>query len=217
MPSPEGEFSPDFVKQAVEILVHHQQATISLLQRRLLLGYSKAQRLMMFLEEEGFVLAASEAGKRDLAPNLKNGNDCCRVKNLFSVNQDGELIMEVFGVVEIFKKEFDSVCEKFFIYDLALNEAASCAEEHVWKPGVYVFWRPAGVVKVGRHLTNARKRALEHIRDNTGGSMAELADDPDARLILFTLKDPENMHWAAAVEIFLERELKPEIRSGRLG
>jgi hypothetical protein len=28
-----------------------------------------------------------------------------------------------------------------------------------------------GGIKVGRHFMNSRKRALEHIRDNTGGVM----------------------------------------------
>jgi hypothetical protein len=120
-------------------------------------------------------------------------------------------------IIEIFNQEFGIVSEKFRINNIALTEAAESTIEYVANPGVYVFWRPQRVIKVGRHLTNARKRALEHLGANTGGSMAALADDPDVRLVLFSLINQDDKHWAAAVEIFLEGALDPEVRSGRLG
>lgn len=125
--------------------------------------------------------------------------------------------MEVEKIIETFHQEFGAIANKFWIHNLPLREASDSTAEHIWKPGVYVFWKPMTVVKVGRHLTNARKRALEHIVANTGGSMAALADDPDARLVLFSLMNPDDKHWAAAVEIHLEIALAPEVQSGRLG
>ena len=47
--------------------------------------------------------------------------------------------------------------------------------------------------------------------------MSCLASDPQARLILFNVKDPMDNFWVAALEIYLERELNPEIASGRQG
>jgi hypothetical protein len=36
-------------------------------------------------------------------------------------------------------------------------------------------------------------------------------------LILFNAKQMKDRHWVAALEIFLELELKPLVSSGRLG
>lgn len=121
------------------------------------------------------------------------------------------------AIRELFENEFGTITEKFFIQDVAVCNASASAAEFVAHPGVYVFWRPGRVIKVGRHLTNARKRAMEHISCNTGGSMGELIRNPDARLTLISLKNPQDRHWAAAVEIFLEVKLSPEVRAARLG
>ncbi len=40
----------DLVKEAAELVLKHKQATVSILQRYLLLGYNKASRLMDELE-----------------------------------------------------------------------------------------------------------------------------------------------------------------------
>ena len=125
--------------------------------------------------------------------------------------------MEVSKIIEIFKQEFAFIADKFFIYDLLLDEARRTTADHIWKPGIYILWKPTKVVKVGRHLTNARKRAFEHLTANTGGSMAALTDNPDARLLLFSLINPDDKHWVVAVEIFLERVLEPEVATRRLG
>lgn len=45
----------DLVKEALQILASHQRVSISLLQRKLRLGYPKAARLMEKLEEKGYV------------------------------------------------------------------------------------------------------------------------------------------------------------------
>ncbi|SHM46619.1 hypothetical protein SAMN05216593_10146 [Pseudomonas asturiensis] len=125
--------------------------------------------------------------------------------------------MEIRQVLECFAGEFGGIASKFHIRQLKVNEAATCSESYVANPGVYVFWKPNAVVKVGRHLTNARKRALEHIGANTGGTMADLVGLEEARLLLFSVIDPADRHWVAAVEIYLEFKLSPEVRSARLG
>ncbi len=73
--------------------------------------------------------------------------------------------MDITEIINLFKKEFVAHRNKFEIYDLSLAETENSQEQHIWKPGVYVFWHPVrGVIKVGRHFTNARKRAFEHLR-----------------------------------------------------
>ncbi|MFC1580074.1 hypothetical protein ACFL4N_04110 [Thermodesulfobacteriota bacterium] len=129
--------------------------------------------------------------------------------------------MSGIGIEEIkakFKTEFGPIADKFHFYNFDLMDQKNYQGDFIWKPGVYVFWSPeCSVIKVGRHLTNALKRALEHIRDDTGGEMRSLETDPSARLLLFNVKDTKDKHWVAALEIFFELNLKPKIQSGRLG
>ncbi len=126
--------------------------------------------------------------------------------------------MQLEKSIGLFNEEFASIKDKFIIHNLAVIEARNSHNENFCKPGVYVFWKEKrGVIKVGRHLVNSCKRALEHIRDNTGGSMKLLENDPNARLILFNVKEKKDLHWVMALEVFFELNLKPEIRSGRLG
>lgn len=121
-------------------------------------------------------------------------------------------------IKEMFIVEFAFLQDKFVIFDLNIEEARESNAEHIWKPGVYVFWHPKrGVIKIGRHLTNARKRAFEHLRDNTGGTMSKLLGDSETRLLLFTVKNDNDKHWPAALEIYFEERLKPEIKANRLG
>ena len=108
--------------------------------------------------------------------------------------------------------------DKFVINDILVSEASNSTREHIWKPGVYVFWHPSrGVIRVGRSFDNARKRALQHISANTGGVMSRLDSDPDARLILFSVKSPEDRFWIAALEVLFELRTSPEVKAGRLG
>ncbi len=121
-------------------------------------------------------------------------------------------------VINIFKSEFNPILEKFIVIDVSVSEASDSTAEHIWKPGVYVFWHPQmGVIRVGRSFDNSRKRALQHIPSNTGGVMASLASDFDARLILFNVKKAEDYFWVAALEVYLEKKLKPKIPAGRQG
>ena len=50
-----GSGTDELYEEAKRIVVHHQQGSISLLQRRLKIGYSRAARLIDEMEEEGVV------------------------------------------------------------------------------------------------------------------------------------------------------------------
>lgn len=125
--------------------------------------------------------------------------------------------MEIKNVINMFEKEFAHLKDRFQIYDLTLDRAKYASTEGVVAPGVYVFWKAGKVIKVGRNLANSRKRALQHIRDNTGGLMEALESDPDAHLLLFNIKNFDDRHWVSALEVFFELRLKPKIRAHRLG
>ena len=123
----------------------------------------------------------------------------------------------------LFKSEFLPLVGKFQTFVLSFSEAASLKDDHAWKPGCYVLWSPtAGPVKVGRHLKNAKKRALEHLdadyqNDEKNRIIREMKQNPASRLLLFNVKQVEDKHWVAAVEIFLETRINPAIAALRLG
>ena len=115
-----------------------------------------------------------------------------------------------------FEREFWPIAGKFDHFVLAVGEWRDHDLHAAARPGVYVWFDGSRdrVVKVGVSLVNARARALNHLRDDTGGTMAALAKEPQTRMILFTLQEADK-HWAAALEIYLERVLDPEIKSAR--
>lgn len=117
-------------------------------------------------------------------------------------------------IQRVFEREFWHVAGKFDILLLNGTEAWGSKDLRVARPGVYIWLRAGNVIKVGRHLTNARKRALEHVRDRK--EMRDMKDASETQLMLFTVI-PEDRHWAAAVEIYLENNLEPAIRSKREG
>jgi hypothetical protein len=119
---------------------------------------------------------------------------------------------------KIFNDEFQAISSLFCYFELDYKTASATTEKGVAMPGVYVWWHPKlGTLKVGRHLVNARKRALEHITANTGEEMNELAQQKDVRLLLFNVSNEKDIHWVAALEIFLEKNLNPRIASKRTG
>lgn len=129
-------------------------------------------------------------------------------------------------VIEIFKTEFKSIIDKFEIIKVlngnlfTRKNVLDANQNFIYYPGVYVFYGDNKVWKVGRHLTNSRMRAIQHIDVNTGNKenrIKELEKIADAEIILFNVKNMEDNHWVAAVEIFLERKLKPIIPSKRTG
>jgi len=129
--------------------------------------------------------------------------------------------MQVNEIHDIFINEFGDLSAYFKCFELSVEEARVSDEQCIWNPGVYVWWHPKkGVIKVGRHLTNSRKRALEHIEANTAGQIRELAEDAQTRILLFNLIDTDKelkLHWVAALEIYFEHKLNPSIPSKRTG
>lgn len=124
-------------------------------------------------------------------------------------------------IVAIFKAEVSQLSEKFIINDLILESARTAKESSLTRPGVYIFWKAdVGVIKVGKSETNARKRALEHLRDDTKNhklSMSSLSTDPSCHLLLITVAEDKDRHWVSSLESFLERKLNPLIGSKRTG
>jgi S-DNA-T family DNA segregation ATPase FtsK/SpoIIIE len=56
--------------QAVEIVIKHRRASISLVQRHLRIGYNRAARLLEQMEQAGLISAMSANGNREiLVPN----------------------------------------------------------------------------------------------------------------------------------------------------
>lgn len=124
-------------------------------------------------------------------------------------------------VIKIFRSEFSALLTKFVIFDLTLDTASDNRDAGVDRPGVYVYWKAGlGVIKVGKSQSNARARALQHIRDNTKNvrlQMSGLANDSSCHLILFTVPNDGDIHWVLSLEYFLEKNLEPVIRSDRSG
>lgn len=125
--------------------------------------------------------------------------------------------MELTEKIEItFRNEFGPISKFFTIHFLTVQEARESDLPSVYSPGVYIWFDHEKVIKVGRHFENARKRALEHLQDNTGNKMAALEQNPKAKVCLITT-DQDNIHWIAAAEMFLEKALEPSIKSKRMG
>jgi S-DNA-T family DNA segregation ATPase FtsK/SpoIIIE len=61
-----GEESDPLYDQAVEIVVKHRRASISLVQRHLRIGYNRAARLLEQMEQSGLVSAMSSSGNREI-------------------------------------------------------------------------------------------------------------------------------------------------------
>jgi hypothetical protein len=91
------------------------------------------------------------------------------------------------------------------------------------KPGVYVFIHEEyGYLKVGKHLLNASKRALEHCRDNTNSKdgtiqLKHLLDSDKTYMLVYALQDLDFRHWVLALEYFLEKKLTLQIPAKRNG
>lgn len=121
-----------------------------------------------------------------------------------------------------FHQEFGCLKDKFNIILLSIKEARESDDPEVTMPGVYIYWKDDNILKVGRHLVNSRKRALEHIRDNTGEEVGIPMKSIDTckencGIVLINCENEEEYHWVAAIEIYMERVLKPMIRSQRTG
>jgi hypothetical protein len=75
-------------------------------------------------------------------------------------------------VLALFEREFSFVKDKFSVHTIPLKEVLENNEAQVNFAGIYVHWRrDLGVIKVGKSQSNSKKRALEHIRDNTKNNL----------------------------------------------
>jgi len=105
--------------------------------------------------------------------------------------------------------------------DLSVVEAKSNLDPSSNRPGIYVYWHPKHhVILVGKSQSNSRKRALQHISDNSRNdivAMSELAGDENLRLLLFNVAEDKSKHWVLALEAFFEWNIEPVIKAWRIG
>ena len=83
-------------------------------------------------------------------------------------------------IERVFEREFGPVAGKVDRLLLSYDQAVKSQDQRIARPGIYVWLKGNQVIKVGRSFTNACKRALEHIRDNTEGTMKEMEGNPGA-------------------------------------
>jgi uncharacterized protein CbrC (UPF0167 family) len=156
------------------------------------------------------------------------------------------LIVSINDIVTIFRKANEQIADKFHILSIPTNAGCyfanfellndeghwaikqttkgdSLQTEYISKPGVYVLWKRqcdsqcSPIIKVGRHLKNTRLRAFQHLNaDYTEFDTKTLKEDSEGRIILFNIKDLSERFWAAALEVYLEEQLQPIIKSKRL-
>ncbi|HEY3536693.1 MAG TPA: DNA translocase FtsK 4TM domain-containing protein [Trinickia sp.] len=69
-----AEESDPLYDQAVEIVVKHRRASISLVQRHLRIGYNRAARLLEQMEQSGLVSAMSTNGNREILVPARDGD-----------------------------------------------------------------------------------------------------------------------------------------------
>lgn len=123
-------------------------------------------------------------------------------------------------VKRLFESEFSALTDRFHTIEMFIHAARYDGSSEVNAPGVYVFWHPTlGVVKVGKSQSNSKKRALEHLRDNTKKGdveMAKLGEDV-TKILLFNIINAKDLHWILSLEAFLEWNAKPIINSARMG
>jgi len=69
-----SEEDEDLIQQCIEVIRSEQKASVSLMQRRLRLGYTRAARIMDELEQRGIVGPSKGAEPRDILIDLDEGN-----------------------------------------------------------------------------------------------------------------------------------------------
>ena len=121
--------------------------------------------------------------------------------------------MEIKYIFDVFKTEFSALIEKFDYMDLDGVAIRESQDPRIDRAGVYIFYRDGKVLKIGKSLSNARMRALEHFRDDTGKIMKELDGDSELHLLLFTVDKRENEPWVIVLEDLFEWKLELNSRS----
>ena len=128
-------------------------------------------------------------------------------------------------ILELVNNEFGEKANFFTPLKIWLNNRNGKEFEASKFPGVYVFLHDDVCIKVGKSLTNASKRALQHCGvDDTHSAddkwhMSELLNDDKTLLLVYALNQRESvhLHWVLALEYFLEQKLQPTIPSKRNG
>ncbi|TET50145.1 MAG: hypothetical protein E3J64_08630, partial [Anaerolineales bacterium] len=65
------QWEDELLPEVIDLVVRHKRASISMLQRRLRIGYTRAARLMDFLERKGMVGPQPPGGKaREVFPDV---------------------------------------------------------------------------------------------------------------------------------------------------
>ncbi|MCR4400059.1 MAG: DNA translocase FtsK, partial [Syntrophomonadaceae bacterium] len=77
-----GEFGDPLFWEAARVCVAHDRASVSLLQRKLRIGYSRAARLVDMLEERGLVSAPDVTRKREVLVDAMQLERLCRDNNM---------------------------------------------------------------------------------------------------------------------------------------
>ena len=124
--------------------------------------------------------------------------------------------MEIKYIFDLFETEFSALIDRFDYMDLAGVAIRESQDPRIARAGVYIFYKDGEVLKVGKSLSNARKRALEHFRDKPGKIMKDTDGDSELRLLLFTVDKRENEHWIIVLEDFFEWKLELKIRSEKI-
>jgi len=129
--------------------------------------------------------------------------------------------MNIEEIKRRFISEFGATSNGFDIIDLCVEEAVSTVNPKCNRPGVYVYWHPEyDVVLVGKSQSNSKKRALQHIKDNSGNnvvSMNYFEGDSRLRILLFNISEDNFKHWVLALEAFFEWNIRPVIKAWRIG
>jgi len=130
---------------------------------------------------------------------------------------------DVETIVQSVHVEFGSKAQLFQSILVRLDALDGPEFEATKFAGVYVFIHEEyGCLKVGKSNSNASKRALEHLRDDTHSKdeaihMAQLRQSDKTYMLVFALQKPECVHWVLALEYYLEKTLPlriPTIRNG---
>ena len=127
------------------------------------------------------------------------------------------------AIVQSVRTEFGSKAEQFVPVVVRMDLLQGTDFDATKSPGVYIFIHDDhGCLKVGKSHSNASKRALEHLRDNTSSKdkaiqMAQSRESDKTYMLVFALRSAENLHWVLALEHYLEKTLKPKITSIRNG
>src|SRR5205085_1045557 len=113
-PTDDFELEDDLLDKAEEIVREYERASISLLQRRLRIGYSRAARLIDLLEERGIISSADSPGgsrAREIldntntptAPQRRNGENGGEVRTM--ADEVADIIAEEKAREEALKKQ----------------------------------------------------------------------------------------------------------------